>query len=468
MLFNIDTKSVRLLGDIITPVQLYFKIRDQFPNALLLESSDYNSKENSFSFICCNPLASIETKEGTVTKKYPNGEVEKIHLEKKTDFAHLFNEFIHQFKSNSNEHAVNGFFGYTSYDAIEYFEKIELSSPKSNSSDIPEVHYAFFQNIIAFNHYYNEIVLIENTIHREPSNISLIKRLIHNHKFQTFPFKKIGERTSNLTDEEYKEAVTKGKKACYRGDVFQIVPSRQFQQQFKGDDFNVYRALRSINPSPYLFYFDYGNFKIFGSSPEAQLVIKNQEAYIDPIAGTIKRSGDPEKDAELAQILADDPKENAEHVMLVDLARNDLSRNSQEVEVKTYKEIQYFSHVLHMVSRVTAKLSDTINPMKVFGDTFPAGTLTGAPKYKAMQLIDQFENQRRGTYGGGIGFIGLNGEINTAIIIRTFVSKNNTLYFQAGAGVVAKSKEENELQEVNNKLEALNKAIIKAEEISGK
>lgn len=466
MLFNIDTKSVSLLGDIITPVQLYFKIRDQFPNALLLESSDYNSKENSFSFICCNPIASIETQDGVITKKYPNGEVEKIHLENKTDFATLFNEFIHQFKSNSNEHTVNGFFGYTAYDAIEYFEKIELSSPKSNSSDIPEVHYAFFQNIIAFNHYYNEIVLIENTIHNESSNIALIKRLIQNHKFQTFPFKKVGERTSNLTDEEYKEAVTKGKNACYRGDVFQIVPSRQFQQQFKGDDFNVYRALRSINPSPYLFYFDYGNFKIFGSSPEAQLVIKNNEAYIDPIAGTIKRSGDPEKDAELAKTLADDPKENAEHVMLVDLARNDLSRNSQNVQVKTYKEIQYFSHVLHMVSRVTAKLSDRINPMKIFGDTFPAGTLTGAPKYKAMQLIDQFENQRRGTYGGGIGFIGLNGDINTAIIIRTFVSKNNTLYFQAGAGVVAKSKEENELQEVNNKLEALNKAIIKAEKIS--
>lgn len=463
--FNIKTKSIKLLGDIITPVQLYFKIRDQFPNSLLLESSDYNSKENSFSFICCNPIASIETKDGTVTKKYPNRKIETIHLKDKTLFASIFDEFIHQFKSDSN-HEINGFFGYASYDSIEYFENITLSAPKSDSSDIPELYYAFYQNIIAFNHYYNEITLIENIFDQEVSVLSQIKGLINSHKFQTFPFSTDGEITSNLTDEAYKNAVTEGKKACYRGDVFQIVPSRQFQQKFKGDDFNVYRALRSINPSPYLFYFDYGSFKIFGSSPEAQLVIKNNEAYIDPIAGTIKRSGDPEKDAELAQTLANDPKENAEHVMLVDLARNDLSRNSKEVSVKNYKEIQYFSHVLHMVSRVTAKLPKAINSMKVFGDTFPAGTLTGAPKYKAMQLIDQFENQRRGTYGGGIGFIGLNGDINTAIIIRTFVSKNNTLYFQAGAGVVANSKEENELQEVNNKLEALNKAIIKAEKIS--
>ncbi|APD05710.1 anthranilate synthase [Flavobacteriaceae bacterium UJ101] len=465
MHFNIKTKSTQMLGDIITPVQLYFKIRDQFPNSLLLESSDYNSKETSFSFICCNPIASIETKDGKITKKYPNGKIEEIHLENKTDFASIFDEFIHQFKSDS-DHDINGFFGYASYDSIEYFENITLSAPKSESSDIPELYYAFYQNIISFNHYYNEITLIENIYDQNTSTIPQIKGLINSHKFQTFPFKIDGERTSNLTDEAYKEAVTKGKNACYRGDVFQIVPSRQFQQKFKGDDFNVYRALRSINPSPYLFYFDYGSFKIFGSSPEAQLVIKNNEAYIDPIAGTIKRSGNLEKDAELAQILANDPKENAEHVMLVDLARNDLSRNSKEVKVKDYKEIQYFSHVLHMVSRVTAKLSKNINSMKVFGDTFPAGTLTGAPKYKAMQLIDQFENQRRGTYGGGIGFIGLNGDINTAIIIRTFVSKSNTLYFQAGAGVVAKSKEENELQEVNNKLEALNKAIIKAEKIS--
>ncbi len=453
-----------MLGDIITPVQLYFKIRDQFPNSLLLESSDYSSKENSFSFICSNPIASIETKNGTIKKYYPNGEIEEIHLENKTDFAHLFDAFIHQFKSDT-DHDFNGFFGYSSYDSVEYFEKIQLKAPKSNSSNIPELFYAFYQNIIAFNHYYNEITLIENIIDKEVSSLTKIKDLINSYKFQTFPFKIDGKRTSNLTDEEFKEAVTKGKKACYRGDVFQVVPSRQFQQKFKGDDFNVYRALRSINPSPYLFYFDYGAFKIFGSSPEAQLVIKNKEAYIDPIAGTIKRSGDPEKDEELAKILALDPKENAEHVMLVDLARNDLSRNSKEVHVKNYKEIQYFSHVLHMVSRVTAKLSENTHSIKVFGDTFPAGTLTGAPKYKAMQLIDQFENQRRGTYGGGIGFIGLNGEINTAIIIRTFVSKNNTLYFQAGAGVVAKSKEENELQEVNNKLEALNKAIIKAEKI---
>lgn len=464
MIYAIKTKTINMLGDVITPVQMYFKIRDQFPNSLLLESSDYSSKENSFSFICSNPIASIEVKRGTVNLKYPDGTEKKIELAKKTELAQIFDQFIHQFKSDSDHKAV-GFFGYSAYDSIEYFENIELKAPYTDSSEIPELYYAFYQNIIAFNHFFNEITLIENTYQEGTSQLKNIQNLMLNQRFQTYPFKSVGVIESNLTDEEYKQSVTKGKEACFRGDVFQIVPSRQFRLQFRGDDFNVYRALRSINPSPYLFYFDYGSFKIFGSSPEAQLVIQNREAYIDPIAGTIRRSGDPLKDKELEQILAQDPKENAEHVMLVDLARNDLSRNSQHVEVENYKEIQYFSHVLHMVSRVKAFLPENTNSIKVFGDTFPAGTLTGAPKYKAMQLIDSIENQRRGIYGGGIGFIGLNGDINTAIIIRTFMSKNNTLYFQAGAGVVAKSIEENELQEVNNKLMALNKAIIKAEEI---
>jgi len=465
MKFNIKTSVTYLLGDIITPVQLYFKIRDCYPNSILLEGSDYNSKETSFSFICCNPITDISVKENQILMKYPDKSIEKIYLQNKLDFVESFNNFINKFSVDSN-HEGNGFFGYAAYDSIEYFENIKLNAGKAPSSDIPALYYALYQNVVRFDHYHNKITIIENSFPHLKSNIDRIKALINNHKFQTFPFKLNGKPSSNLTDEQYKSAVRKGKELCYRGEVFQVVFSRQFQQKYTGDEFSVYRVLRSINPSPYLFYFDYGRFKIFGSSPEAQLVIRNHKAYIDPIAGTIKRSGNVEKDNELAQVLAADTKENAEHIMLVDLARNDLSRNSKKVVVQHYKEIQYFSHVLHMVSRVTAELPEEVHSMKVFGDTFPAGTLTGAPKYKAMQLIDQIENQRRGAYGGSIGFIGLNGDINTAIIIRSFLAKNNTLYFQAGAGIVAQSKEENELQEINNKLAALNKALKKAEKIN--
>ena len=279
----------------------------------------------------------------------------------------------------------------------------------------------------------------------------------------TFNFNCIDKPKSNLTDDDYKKMVNQAKAHCQRGDVFQLVLSRRFQQKFNGDEFNVYRALRSVNPSPYLFYFDYGDFKIFGSSPEAQLVVQNNKAEIHPIAGTFKRTGNDQKDADSALKLSKDPKENAEHVMLVDLARNDLSRNGSNVKVETYKEIQYFSHVIHLVSKVTAQLKANSSSLQVAADTFPAGTLSGAPKPKALELIEKYENLNRNTYGGAIGVIDFKGNYNHAIIIRSFLSKNHELFYQAGAGIVADSTPENELQEVFNKLGALNKALKFAE-----
>jgi anthranilate synthase component 1 len=354
---------------------------------------------------------------------------------------------------------INGFFGYSSYEAVQYFEDVQLSANPKPENDIPEIQYVFYKYVIALNHYKNEITLIENLLDGEKSNLSNIESIIESPNIALYEFEKVGEETSDITDEDYRKMVTEGKKHCFRGDVFQIVLSRRFQQAFKGDDIMLYRTLRSINPSPYLFYFDFGSFRIFGSSPEAHLMVKKGKAYITPIAGTFRRSGNDEKDKEIAEALRHDPKENAEHVMLVDLARNDLSRNANEVTVEVFSEVQYYSHVLHLVSSVSGNLPKDANIIKLFADTFPAGTLSGAPKVKALQLIDKIEKYDRGFYGGCIGYIGFDGNFNQAITIRSFLSRNNVLYYQAGAGIVAKSVEESELQEVNNKLGALKKAI---------
>jgi len=465
--FRIKTNTRQLLSDIITPVSIYLKIRDKFPNAILLESSDYRVSENSFSFICLEPVATFEIENNIVREHYPDNTSRSSEVTSSTNIPEKLNVFINSFEVEDNGIPVkiNGLFGYAAYDAVKYFETIELRSPVKDDQYIPELKYSFYKYIIAVNHFKNELFIIENLFGKETSDIDRIESLLYNRNFATYNFKPEEEEQSNITDSEYMEMVKKGKEHCYRGDVFQIVLSRQYSQKFLGDDFNVYRALRSINPSPYLYYFDYGNYRIFGSSPESQLVIKDRKAYINPIAGTFRRTGNDEKDRELAEKLAYDPKENSEHVMLVDLARNDLSRNTSNVKVEIYREVQYYSHVLHLVSKVSGELKKDANSINIMADTFPAGTLSGAPKYRAMELIDNYENQGRGYYGGCIGYIGFNGDFNQAIMIRSFLSKNNVLYYQAGAGIVSQSVEENELNEVNNKLMALKNAITMAREI---
>jgi len=465
--FTINTKSRRLLADTITPVSIYLRIRDIFPNSLLLESSDYHGNENSYSFICLKPLAGFLVENGTAVETYPDNTKVSTTLKDHQTFQTRFRTFLKSFEQPDGQEGVpvNGLFGYTSYDAVRYFENITLEARVIPEHQIPEVRYDFYNYIIAINHFQNILHIIENRINGEPSEIDRIETLLNSRNLALYAFRPEGSERSNITDEQYKEMVRKGKEHCYRGDVFQIVLSRQFSQHFSGDEFNVYRALRSINPSPYLFYFDYGNYKIFGSSPEAHLKMQKGKAYINPIAGTFKRTGDDERDKQLAEQLSTDLKENAEHVMLVDLARNDLSRHARNITVERYREVQFFSHVIHLVSAVSGELNEDSDVADMMTATFPAGTLTGAPKYKAMQLIDQYENQNRGYYGGALGFLDFNGRFNHAIMIRTFLSKGNTLYYQAGAGIVAISSEENELQEVNNKLGALKKAIEMAKDI---
>ncbi|WP_162127711.1 anthranilate synthase component I family protein [Flavobacterium phycosphaerae] len=461
--FPLQTHFKQILADTITPVSIYLKIRDKFPNSILLESSDYHTSDNSFSYICCNPIASIQIENDSIIKTFPDGTVKETIITSETNVPKEIESFASRFQPEKTNFKFinNGLFGYMSYDAVHYFEKIEICK-KQNNLAIPELFYAIYQNIIAINHFKNEAYIFCHSIDNR-NNITEMEQLLQTKTFASYSFSKEGTVVSNLTDDEFKTNVVLAKKHCQRGDVFQLVLSRRFSQAFKGDEFNVYRALRNINPSPYLFFFDYGSFKIFGSSPEAQLVIKNHHAEIYPIAGTFKRTGNDEQDAELAKKLSEDQKENSEHVMLVDLARNDLSRNCTEVKVEKYKEVQFFSHVIHLVSKVTGKLNGSA--MQLVANTFPAGTLSGAPKHKAMQLIDNIENTNRTFYGGAIGFMDFEGNFNHAIMIRTFLSKNHQLHYQAGAGIVESSTEENEMQEVYNKLGALNKALELAETI---
>tara|TARA_R110002020_G_scaffold475981_1_gene715455 strand:+ start:11440 stop:12837 length:1398 start_codon:yes stop_codon:yes gene_type:complete len=465
MKYQLVSHHKKILADTITPVSVYLKIRDRFPNSILLESSDYHANDNSFSYICCNPIASIKVENETVTKQYPDGSIEKTIIGPQTDIPGILHDFSQRFESQNNNFKFinNGLFGYMAYDAVRYFEDIDISK-KNNSISIPDIYYAVYQNIVAINHFKNEAYIFAHCFESE-NNIGEIEQILSAKNFASYNFSKEGNPISNLKDEDYKEHVELAKKHCHRGDVFQLVLSRRFSQEFKGDEFNVYRALRSINPSPYLFYFDYGDFKIFGSSPEAQLIVKDGKAEIHPIAGTFKRTGNDEQDAELAKKLKIDDKENSEHVMLVDLARNDLSRNGTMVRVENYREVQFFSHVIHLVSKVTGLKKKDIPTMKVVADTFPAGTLSGAPKHMAMQLIEKYEKTSRGYYGGAIGFMDFNGNFNHAIMIRTFLSKNHQLHYQAGAGLVAASNPDNELQETYNKLGALTKALEIAETI---
>ena len=460
-------ESKKILADIITPVSIYLKVRDIYPNSLLLESSDYHSKENSFSFICMDPLAEFMIEDGIARIKLPGHEQVHVNVTRDNSVVDQLSAFISSFEviEGTDEMKVDGVFGYTNYDAVEYFEDIRFQSPVHENEKIPEIRYNFFRFVLAINHLTNELLLFENIVNGGKSEIDRVTSLLHNRNIATYGFGVSGEESSNLTDEDYRRMVKRGKEHCYRGDVFQIVLSRQYCQSFTGDEFNVYRSLRSINPSPYLFYFDYGNYRLFGSSPEAQIEVKNGKAFINPIAGTFRRTGNDSEDQELAIKLAEDDKENAEHVMLVDLARNDLSRTTDSVTVEEYREIQFYSHVIHMVSKVSGILPDGANTIRIMAESFPAGTLSGAPKYKAMELIDRYEKKRRGFYGGTIGFIRFNGDINHAIMIRSFLSRDHVLYYQAGAGIVSESTEEGELQEVNNKLAALKSAIEMARTI---
>ncbi|MBL1410722.1 anthranilate synthase component I family protein [Sphingobacterium faecale] len=467
MIYTFKTNHKKILADTTTPVSIYLRLRDIFPNSILLESSEYQSRDNNISYICCQPVAGLILNEENLTIHYPQQE----NVKKEAAQINLRNE-ISAFRQSFNENVIddinvisNGLFGYFSFDTVAHFEDITLTAKLEESRKIPFLQYHIYKYVIAIDHFRNQLYMFEHLLEDEESELERIEYLIQNKNFPEYSFQTTDKEMSNMDDEQFRQLVEKMKSHIRRGDVFQIVPSRAFSTAFSGDEFNVYRALRSVNPSPYLFYFDYGDFKLFGSSPEAQLTIKKGEATIYPIAGTFKRTGDIEKDEKIAEDLKNDPKESAEHVMLVDLARNDLSRHCTHVQVRSYKEAQYYSHIIHLVSKVAGKLKPTTNPFDIVGDTYPAGTLSGAPKHMALTLIDRYEGLQRSFYSGAIGFMGFNGDFNHAIMIRSFLSKKNVLHYQAGAGIVLDSDPEKELQEVNNKIAALRRALEIAQTI---
>lgn len=466
-MFHYTIKSIALPGDLSTPVSTYLKVRDLFAQSALMESSDYHGSENNRSFIGLEPLASFSVSHGKAIMLYPDKTEHQVDITDKYSVSDAFDDFIKMFSVEGNDSAYCGLYGYTSFNAVRYFEHIDVKDSKEAKNDAPDIHYIMYKYLLVFNDFSSELKLLEMLADGESSHVDEIVRAVMSRNYATYTFHAVGPTTSPLTDEEHKANIRRGIAHCKRGDVFQIVLSRRFIQHYEGDDFELYRALRRINPSPYLFYFDFGGFRIFGSSPETHCRIEdNGMAYIDPIAGTTRRQGNTEADAKAAAALLADPKENAEHTMLVDLARNDLNRHCTEVEVEFLKDTQFYSHVIHLVSRVRGRVRPGTNAIKLLADTFPAGTLSGAPKVRALQLISQYEPHNRGAYGGCIGFIGLNGTLNQAITIRSFVSRNGELWFQAGGGIVAASDKEYELQEVNNKLGALRKAIDMAEHAS--
>lgn len=466
-MFHYTIKSIALPGDLSTPVSTYLKVRDLFAQSALMESSDYHGSENNRSFIGLEPLASFSVSHGKAIMLYPDKTEHQVDITDSYGVSDAFDDFVKMFSVEGNDSAYCGLYGYTSFNAVRYFEHIDVKDSKEAKNDAPDIHYIMYKYLLVFNDFSSELKLLEMLADGESSRADEIVRAVMSRNYATYTFHAVGPTTSPLTDEEHKANIRRGIAHCKRGDVFQIVLSRRFIQHYEGDDFELYRTLRRINPSPYLFYFDFGGFRIFGSSPETHCRIEdNGMAYIDPIAGTTRRQGNTEADAKAAAALLADPKENAEHTMLVDLARNDLNRHCSEVEVEFLKDTQFYSHVIHLVSRVRGRVRPGTNAIKLLADTFPAGTLSGAPKVRALQLISQYEPHNRGAYGGCIGFIGLNGTLNQAITIRSFVSRNGELWFQAGGGIVAASDEEYELQEVNNKLGALRKAIDMAEHAS--
>lgn len=467
---KLETRCKTILADVYTPVGIYLRVRDRFRDTVLLESTDHHAAENSYSFICINAIGGIEiSTPQSIECKLPGQAPEKTGIRHAAQVPGQLWEFMQRFDiqqpDKKESRFAQGLFGYTSYDAVQFFDTIQLSNPAKETSAIPLMRYRLYQYVIAFNHFKDELHICENVVAGLESELPVVESLIRSKDVPVYPFAASGVESSNMTDEEYRNMVKKGIERCHRGDVFQVVLSRRFQQSFTGDEFNVYRALRSVNPSPYLFFFDYGDYKLMGSSPEAQLLIQDGKAVVHPIAGTFKRSGNEAVDREMTEKLLHDAKENAEHVMLVDLARNDLSRACDEVTVSRYRQVHYYSHVIHLVSEVTGKVRKDHNPFDLLAKTFPAGTLSGAPKFMAMEIIDAYEPTARSYYGGAIGFMGFDGSCTHAIMIRTFLSRNNTLVYQAGAGIVAASIPENELQEVNNKLNALKSAIGRAGEL---
>lgn len=463
----------RILADLLTPISAYMKLMKNSDYAFILESVEKGEQYGRYSFIGRDPLMILKS------------EHEKTHIwqdenwqEESTSFLSVLRKTQKKYnvpKLSDIPHFTGGLVGFMGYESITWVEDIPIY--KQDELQCPDALFMLFHELIAFDHLQNQIILfsnvqIENGMDLEQAytdaNLCIDEMGEDLHTdidYQTPARLEQSKLHSNFTQAKFEDAVQKAKENIKAGDVFQLVLSQCFRRQTSVDPLTMYRALRSINPSPYMFHLKLNDFDIIGASPELLVKVEDDEIEIRPIAGTRQRGENAEADKLLADDLLKDEKERAEHLMLVDLGRNDVGRAAEfdSVNVKEFMVVEYYSHVMHIVSDVRGKLREGKDVFDALYSGFPAGTLTGAPKIRAMEIIHDLEPSRRGVYSGAIGYFDFTGDMNTCIAIRTMVMKDGTVYFQSGAGIVYDSDPKKEFEETVNKAKAINSAIDLAE-----
>lgn len=461
-----------ILADHVTPIQVFMALRGAGTPSFMLESVENRDQWGRYSFIGVNPKKEIKM----------NGTEIEIDGKKQTVENHIayLMEMVNGYRSPvlaDKPKLTGGFIGYFGYDTIRFVEK-KLTNVPEDDLHMPECHLCMYDEIIAFDHLTNRVIVIQN-VHEsddletkykslEPRAKQMIER-IDNFRMvrKEHEVKNETKVVSNLTKEEYKSNVEKAKEYIRNGDIFQVVLSQRFEVESEADPFDVYRCLRTTNPSPYLYFFDFVDYQIAGASPEMLVSVTNGIVTTKPIAGTVPRGTTKKEDDILVRQLMHDPKEQAEHTMLVDLGRNDVGKVSRfgTVRVDNFMSVEKYSKVTHLVSDVQGELREDKTALDALMSILPAGTLSGAPKVRAMEIIDELENKKRGLYGGTVGYLAFDGNIDTCIAIRTVLFKDGKGYVQAGAGIVADSEPEKEYEETKNKALAVINAIREAAEL---
>ncbi|WP_010273838.1 anthranilate synthase component I [Paenibacillus senegalensis] len=483
--YNLIPIVRRLLADTETPIRLFQHFYDE-PNAFLLESVEGGVKWARYSFIGTDPFMVLKAKDGvlSITRE---GETETFR-DKPLDALKLRLRSYRSPNLPGLPRFTGGAVGFFGYDLIQYYEKL----PKHRNDDLgtSDMHFMFCDQVIVMDHFKQQILVVANahlpegasdeeirSIHEQtcrkideivqrlqkPVYSTSITRSVNSEEVE------LGELCSNMTRQQYMDNVVQAKEYIRAGDIFQVVLSQRFEIETKVSPLHVYRVLRTMNPSPYMYYLKMGEEVIVGASPELLVRVEESKVETRPIAGTRPRGSTPEEDALLEQELLADEKERAEHLMLVDLGRNDIGRVSRfgSVHCDSYMEVERYSHVMHIVSNVVGELREDKDFYDAFISCLPAGTVSGAPKIRAMEIIAELENERRGPYAGAIGYLGFSGNMDTCITIRTIVFKNGKAYVQAGAGIVWDSVPEKEYEETVNKAKAMLKSIRTAEEMFG-
>lgn len=475
-----DYKTVpvfnELLIDSFSPVQMFNALHEAYDNCFILESVDNSNQWGRYSFVGINPKAEIRLKDHIATFTTNNKKTE-TKVDNPIDYI---SDILEKYKSPTfpnKPKLTGGLIGFFAYDMIRYFEKT-LNHPPKDDLNLPDANLFLFDEIVAYDHLSNKAIIILN-IHSdkdfdEQYELIKIRKQEITDVLKSFvpKIKEITKHseinvTSNITKEKYCENVETIVKHIKNGDIFQCVPSQRFEVSNPPDSFDVYRMLRSTNPSPYLYYFKHKDYAFAGASPEKLISVNNGTVITKPIAGTIKRGLTDDEDYKNEQTLLNDEKERAEHTMLVDLGRNDIGRVCEfgTVNVTDFMYVERYSKVMHLVSNVEGKLRPDKKPLDALMAALPAGTLSGAPKVRAMEIIDEIEPNKRGLYGGTVGYLAFDGNLDTCIAIRTVLFKNDKAYVQAGGGVVLDSIPENEFEESKNKASAVLNAIEEAKNI---